>query len=431
MFSLFVITCACKIRYGIMIDAGSSGTRAHIYKWNTDSEIPDVAPAPDPAHAWFIKLKMPLAKAAKNMSLINDIFDHIVKFGITHIPSEYIPKTRIFVYATAGMRMLNDLEQDIVIGNTYNYLLKKSPFKVKKEYVRVISGTEEGVFGWVSVNHLLGNFGNGKKTVGALDMGGASLQIALETATDGKPTNVVSIGKKSVEMFSHSYLGFGGNEALKSVTRSLSAVSDGSKSFEHPCYNVGYTSEYHGVRFVGTGDFEKCSNLVNEILLKASSFLSVNVPSLSSTNDFVAMASFYYTNSFLKLPPNSSLVDLKKKAVELCRTNWSIVAENNNENEYSSTYCWYSIYQWNALTNGFKFCDEKTKVLKLDEINGADLSWTIGAMLSHVAEIEIDETKHFTFPVLLIYNLIMFLIILPLFVVIEKKNKFGKYFNIL
>lgn len=414
-----------------MIDAGSSGTRAHIYKWNTENEIPDVSPAPNTSNAWFVKLKIPLAKSAKNMSLINEIFGKIVSFGINHIPSEYIPKTRIFVYATAGMRMLNDLEQEMVIENTYNYMVKKSPFKVKREYVRVISGTEEGVFGWVSVNHLLGNFVNKRKTVGALDMGGASMQIALEVTNEEKPSNYVSIGKKKVGMFSHSYLGFGANEALKSITRSLYAISQDSDSFEHPCYNLGYTSNYHDKTFNGTGNFEKCTNLAKEILLKDSSFLSVNVPSLSSTNDFVAMASFYYTNSFLNLPPNSSLLDLKKESTKLCMTNWSNLTQQYPGNEFVSTYCWYSIYQWNVLTKGFSFEDGKTKVTKLDEINGADLSWTIGAMLSHVAEIEIDETKTITFPILLVYNLIIFFIILPLFIIVEKRRKVSKHLSII
>jgi Golgi nucleoside diphosphatase len=42
---------------------------------------------------------------------------------------------------------------------------------------RVISGEEEGTFGWIAVNFLLQTFAKGPSaTVGALDMGGASVR---------------------------------------------------------------------------------------------------------------------------------------------------------------------------------------------------------------------------------------------------------------
>ncbi len=44
-----------------------------------------------------------------------------------------------------------------------------------------------GVFSWITINYLLGNFSPeshslGRSTVGVLDMGGASLQIAFEVS---------------------------------------------------------------------------------------------------------------------------------------------------------------------------------------------------------------------------------------------------------
>jgi len=69
-----------------------------------------------------------------------------------------------------------------------------------KPLQEVISGKDEGVYQWLSINYVLGKLdgaesagagsagtgsaGTGPRTVGALDMGGASLQIAMEVYPD-------------------------------------------------------------------------------------------------------------------------------------------------------------------------------------------------------------------------------------------------------
>ena len=330
------------------------------------------------------------------------------------------------------MRLLTDLEQDLVIGTTYRYLLKSSPFKVKPDYIRVISGIEEGIYGWLSVNHLLGNFVNKNPTVGALDMGGASFQVALEVSEGQTPVHTVTIGGKRINIYAHSYLGYGANEALKSITRSLYAVFGSStQPFEHPCYNHGYNGSYRGVAFTGTGDFSKCSTFIREILLQASPFSSVEIPSLDTTNSFVAMASFYYINSFFKLSATSSIEALREKSESFCGQSWSSVEKACGSDEYVPTYCFSSVYQWNMLAEGLGFVKRNTAVAKHDDINGVDLSWTIGAMLSQAGEIEIDEKQAVMFPMLIVANVISFCVVLPLYIVLERGRKAPSRFAVI
>lgn len=413
-----------KQRYGIMVDAGSSGTRAHIFTWKSTKGMPNVQPASNGTHPYLHKVKIPLAKAAQDMSLIETIFKQIIIYASQKIPSSYLEKTRIYVYATAGMRLLSDIDQERVLNATVSYLKENSPFKVKPNNVRIIDGIEEGIFGWVSVNHLLGNFINNRPTVGALDMGGASFQIALEVSPKEKPLQIVKIGPKRFPMYAYSYLGYGANEALKSVTRALYAITPKSETeFKHPCYPKNFKDKYKTRSFVGTGDFDECSALAEQILLEATTFLSIQVPSLSTTNKFVAMSSFYYANDFLKLSPTSSLGELKKSSSEFCSTDYNEYSKENKVNEYTPTYCWYPVYQWNLLTKGYNFADGKTQVDKRDDINGAELSWAIGAMLSHVADIEIEEEPNLAYPFLLVANLIAFLILLPVYIISERRRK--------
>lgn len=424
LFSFFILFSFSKQRYGIMVDAGSSGTRAHIFTWQSTKGIPNVQPASNGTHPYLHKVKIPLAKAAKDMSLIEEIFKPIIIYASQKIPSSYLSKTRIYIYATAGMRLLSDVDQERVINTTYEFLTEHSPFKVKYQSIRIIDGIEEGIFGWISVNHLLGNFMNNKPTVGALDMGGASFQIALEVSSTEKPLQVVKIGPQRFPMYSYSYLGYGANEALKSVTRSLYAITPKNENeFKHPCYPKNFKDKYKDRSFVGTGDFEECSSLADQILLQATSFLSIQVPSLSTTNEFVAMSSFFYANDFLKLSPTSSLEELKKASSEFCSTDYDEYSKTHKVNEYTSTYCWYPVYQWNVLTKGYGFADGKTKVSKLDDINGAELSWAIGAMLSHVADIEIEEDPNIAYPILLVANIIAFFVLFPIYTISEKRRK--------
>lgn len=392
MISVLFSLSFSRLKYGIMCDAGSSGTRAYIYMWESDRDIPNVRPAPDVEHAYEIKLHIPLASAAKDDTAIETIFSKILEYCNDKIPKEYIPTTRFFVFATAGMRLLPQKDQDVILDKTYEYLLKNSPYKLKRRYIRVISGIEEGVYGWISVNHLLGNFENHLPTVGALDMGGASFQIAIEVPDNVKADSLhkVSVGKKSVNLFAHSYLGYGVNQALLKISTSISSVLDQVK-IENPCIQKGFTQTTEGIESTGTGNFTACSRLVDAMLVKSAEFSSIQIPNLEYIKHFVAMASLYYVNNFFKLPANSSLKDLKHAAIQTCETPWSELEQKYKDNKFASSYCWYGIYQYNILAKGYRFKDGDVLVEKQDRINGIDLSWTTGAMLSEVAEIEIDD----------------------------------------
>ena len=62
-------------------------------------------------------------------------------------------------------------------------LREKAPFLVRPEYLSVLSGTDEGVYGWLSINFLAqrlkGMRFSAYGTIGALEVGGASAQVIL------------------------------------------------------------------------------------------------------------------------------------------------------------------------------------------------------------------------------------------------------------
>jgi hypothetical protein len=130
-------------------------------------------------------------------------------------------------------------------------------------------------------------------------------------------------------------------------------------------------------------------------------------------------------NSFFKLDIKSSLADLETTTRDFCATPWNQTLERlaPSEVEYANTYCWYAIYQWNMLKEGYGFEDDKIEVSKMETVNDVELSWTIGAMLSHVAQIEIDDDNSWETNALIGLVLLCIGAILPLYLWLRRRKK--------
>jgi Golgi nucleoside diphosphatase len=99
------------------------------------------------------------------------------------VPKSHIEQTGISLKATAGLRQLDQLDQDWLIAVVRN-ALAMSGFDVDPLETRVIDGREEAFFGWMTVAiafkiHQTIFSAPQMKYFGALDMGGASKQIAF------------------------------------------------------------------------------------------------------------------------------------------------------------------------------------------------------------------------------------------------------------
>lgn len=73
-----------------------------------------------------------------------------------------------------GMRLLDSTTREAILSTIRTLFSDKTkcPFFFKPAYVQVLSGEEEGVFGWITVNFLNGFFNNPSGvTMGALDLG--------------------------------------------------------------------------------------------------------------------------------------------------------------------------------------------------------------------------------------------------------------------
>eukprot|EP00579_Thalassiosira_antarctica_P002467 CAMPEP_0201873432 /NCGR_PEP_ID=MMETSP0902-20130614/5931_1 /ASSEMBLY_ACC=CAM_ASM_000551 /TAXON_ID=420261 /ORGANISM="Thalassiosira antarctica, Strain CCMP982" /LENGTH=682 /DNA_ID=CAMNT_0048400023 /DNA_START=29 /DNA_END=2077 /DNA_ORIENTATION=- len=233
--------------HGLMIDAGSTGSRMHVYefeprvlasKWDVAAAVSGKKLSfPGTESRWTQRLRPGISDFA-DIEGDDELEEAIAKYleplisfakSVLHTKESEFSKFPIFLKATAGLRTIPSQKRQRVIS-TVRKLFSNStycPFWDETERVRVISGEEEAVYGWAGVNFLLGNlmknsegageaYGGAIETYGALDMGGASAQISFYEP-DG---NVMSglfkfqVGQgKHWNVYAHSHLMYGINMA--------------------------------------------------------------------------------------------------------------------------------------------------------------------------------------------------------------------------
>lgn len=262
------------------------------------------------------------------------IGNHHVKY-LLQLASAVVPKsqhhrTPIFLHSTGGMRLLTPTEQQQILDSICSYITNNSDFYIPEcdSHINVIDGSVEGLFGWLSINYLIGALDNpndhqhGKNhtTYGLLDMGGASTQVVFQPnsteieehennlfkvslvegpiiksskTTDDQNTNKnVGIFSKpsplKFDVYSDSFLGFGmyqaHNRYLSFLINNYNEEHGTKEHLEYygsigtpisdPCLPKGYTTKSKmndmSIDFTGESDFQKCLTSIFPVLLNST-----------------------------------------------------------------------------------------------------------------------------------------------------------------
>jgi len=253
--------------YGVVVDAGSSGSRVQIYSWRdtnylqtalfqynltfnqldgvNDDGLPLIERGLREGDGWQYKINRgistfqdtPTEVGPKHIKLLMDPILDI-------IPEEKIKSTPIYIYATAGMRLLPEDKRNAILSEACSYLKKNYDFLVDcSKQILNISGEEEGLYGWLGLNYLKNGFSssinsqnnnnNILSSYGVLDMGGASTQIAYDVSQFIKGSlkneeNVISTNLHKINgqettynVYSTTFLGFGMNETRRRYIETL------------------------------------------------------------------------------------------------------------------------------------------------------------------------------------------------------------------
>jgi len=375
MIVAFFALALSKKQFGIMIDAGSKGTRVHVFQWDLSKDFPDVKHYPDNENPWSIKFKIPLASAANNESVIRELGSQILGYLVDKIESKKRKETKMYLYATAGMRVIPEIQQKQVLDDIFEYLSNNSDFIMDRNDFTVIPGSYEGIYGWISVNHLKDKLSKKEKTYGMLDQGGASMQIAnLVDYTSGH-SNVYSfqIGKNTYNVFSYSYLGFG-SEQSKAIMMNWSYPNQANLK-QNPCLTYNFSAGDQ----LGIGNFHFCSDYIMSNIINTASFQSVHIT--LSSKSYYGISGFYDLKDDLGLNKESSLKDLLRAGEHVCSAEWNDLQKEFPKCKRLDALCFNSAFQYSLLTQGWGFNDDNYEIIKAEKIDSVEVSWALGAML--------------------------------------------------
>lgn len=222
---LFTITANGHcLQYAITIDAGSTHSKAILFKWRAD-KLNETGVIKQ-VHTCHISRGIASYAHDRVNTAAGDLMSCIKQLA-THLDrATSLEHTFVYLGATAGMRMLNlsDPQASSTVFEAIKTKFVESGLQTKR--VSIITGKEEGLFAWVAVNYLSGSlFGHSRfsseklnGTYGVLDMGGASAQIAHQiiAGSDG-PQDSVHIRLYGTNYTVHTYSNFcfGTEQALK------------------------------------------------------------------------------------------------------------------------------------------------------------------------------------------------------------------------
>ncbi|KAK3195932.1 Guanosine-diphosphatase [Lecanicillium sp. MT-2017a] len=416
------------VQYVLMIDAGSTGSRIHVYKFNNCGAIPELESE---------EFKM-TEKSVGGLSAYEDdpvgaakSLDALMAVAMEHVPDSIKSCTPVAVKATAGLRRIGEKKAKVILDEVRRHLEEDYPFPVvsdDKGGVQIMDGSLEGVYAWITTNYLLDKIGGPAKgeTSAIFDLGGGSTQIVFEPTFKGSDGGIpekmpegdhlysLDYGGHKYELYQHSHLGYGLMAARETVHETLIADLIKSKGSDkswmtepivHPCIAPGMDREVkvkvdgQPVAFNFTGPSRaagpQCRNLAEKILNKEEkcglapcSFNGIYQPQLSKTfaKEEVFVFSFFYDRTKpLGMPDSFTLREMHDLTQAVCNgeQSWdmfSSIPDALTELRDRPEWCLDLNFMLALLHTGYEMpIDREVKIAK--KIKGNELGWCLGASL--------------------------------------------------
>jgi len=370
--------------YIVLIDAGSTNSRAYTYQIDTPEEggIPTLTQLSyakvEPGLASF--KDSPDGAAGSVTSLLTDTESVLAK-----LPDECEGKTPTALMATAGMRLLEaEAGGDAAAEALYESVrqaIKDTGLDLR--FAGTISGQQEALYTWASANYALGNLSADQGSIGTLDLGSVASSIAFIPENGEGPTATLKFGDTSFSVYAQSYIGYGVDQARQYVA-------------DNACFPKGLAK--------GKGRFDQCLKKLTPVITPKScnggacglaqpgvdAKPGVPQPALPSTMKFVATGHFAGTSALLK-PEAATLASFSEAAggakgdSGFCGTKWAKLTESMSDvpAEKLENVCFTA--GWiTSLLEGYGFDRDSEQLTWTDRFGDVDSGWALGAALCSV-----------------------------------------------
>lgn len=421
--------------YAVMIDAGSTGTRAHIASFlplpssggGDDGAPPPAAAvtaaaaaAPLPTLLSYSTVSFPtplteLATAADARTLFSPLLADVGR----KVPAAARPRTPLFLRATAGVRV----GAAGAPGGASGVMARAAAALDGSGYAwqggGVLDGRVEGAYAWLSVNYLMGRLsavtgggggGGGAggvakaaaargavpaPSLGAMDLGGGSLQVvrtlragedAASVAAAGAGDVVtLPIGRTTSSVVAFSYDGWG---LVSGTAQVLSALDNaGTLEAANPCFPPSELP--HRVVLPGrgparqpvegAGDFRACVDVAKALVSPAFAGLPDGD---EDGSEYVAFAYLYDRTVGVGLAENATLYEIWELGAQVCRGEQSEggfpipeVVRNGDRNRVCLELAYvYALLRWGVKVGG-------GRLVYRQYVDDEMLGWALGGLL--------------------------------------------------
>ncbi len=426
------------VQYVLMIDAGSTGSRIHVYKFNNCGPTPEL-------ESEIFKQTKKIEGQSSGLSAYKDdpdaaahSLDILMEEAMKGVPDKLKACTPVAVKATAGLRLTGPEKSQKILDAVRTHLETNYPFPVvskEENGVAIMDGSDEGVYAWITTNYLLGKIGgpDHSETAAVFDLGGGSTQIVFEPnfkglASGGIPDKLaegdhkyeLDFGGRKFTLYQHSHLGYGLMSARDAIFTTLvddlyqlnkeksDARSWMTQSVVNPCFSAG-TSKMAQIKMpedhplAGRVELNmtgpsvaspaQCRALAERILKKDAlcklapcSFNGVHQPSIAKTfakEDVYFLSYFADRTEVLGMPESFTLRELHDLAGAVCggEGSWDVfssVPKALDELRDRPEHCMDLNFMMALTHTGYEMPIER-EVRIAKKIKDNELGWALGA----------------------------------------------------